>query len=52
MSIQVSDPTNFHGEYKNMSRWFSYLTYDIMARLTFSHEYHMLTKDDDHLIYH
>ncbi len=47
---QIADPTTFHGEYKNMSRWFSYLTYDIMGCLTFSHEYHMLTKDDDHFI--
>ncbi|MCJ1251302.1 hypothetical protein MMC30_008534 [Trapelia coarctata] len=47
---QISDPTTFGGEYKNMSRWFSYLTYDIMGNLTFSHDYHMLTKDDDHFI--
>jgi cytochrome P450 len=47
---QIADPTTFHGEYKNMSRWFSYLTYDIMGNLTFGHEYNMLTKDDDHFI--
>lgn len=33
-----------------MSRWFSYLTYDIMGNLTFGHEYNMLTKDNDHFI--
>lgn len=33
-----------------MSRWFSYLTYDIMGALTFGHQYNMLTKDDDHFI--
>jgi cytochrome P450 len=47
---RIADPTTFHGEYKNMSRWFSYLTYDIMGNLTFGHEYNMLTKDDDHFI--
>ena len=33
-----------------MSRWFSYLTYDIMGQLTFSQSYDMLTKDDHHFI--
>ncbi|KAL2412762.1 Cytochrome P450 monooxygenase ataY [Exophiala dermatitidis] len=47
---QLADPTTFGGEYKNMSRWFSYLTYDIMGTLTFSQSYDMLTKDDHHFI--
>ncbi|GJN72628.1 hypothetical protein PLICBS_006703 [Purpureocillium lilacinum] len=47
---QIADPNTFHGDYKNMSRWFSYLTYDIMGNLTFGHEYNMLTKDNDHFI--
>ncbi|KAI0126680.1 cytochrome P450 monooxygenase [Xylariales sp. AK1849] len=47
---RISDPTTFGGEYKNMSRWFSYLTYDIMGKLTFGHEYNMLTSDNDHFI--
>ncbi|KAL6235273.1 cytochrome P450 [Aspergillus navahoensis] len=45
---QLSDPNTFGGPYKNMSRWFSYLTYDIMGQLTFSQSYDMLTKDDHH----
>lgn len=47
---RLADPTTFGGEYKNMSRWFSYLTYDIMGTLTFSQSYDMLTKDDHHFI--
>ncbi|BCS28412.1 cytochrome P450 [Aspergillus puulaauensis] len=46
----LSDPSTFGGSYKNMSRWFSYLTYDIMGQLTFSQSYDMLTKDDHHFI--
>jgi hypothetical protein len=46
----LSDPNTFGGSYKNMSRWFSYLTYDIMGQLTFSQSYDMLTKDDHHFI--
>lgn len=46
----IADPQTFGGEYKNMSRWFSYLTYDIMGTLTFSQSYDMLTKDDHHFI--
>ncbi|KAL4886425.1 cytochrome P450 [Aspergillus karnatakaensis] len=46
----LSDPNSFGGEYKNMARWFSYLTYDIMGQLTFSQSYDMLTKDDHHFI--
>ncbi|KAK4182315.1 cytochrome P450 [Podospora australis] len=47
---QISDPSTFDGPYKNMSRWSSYLTYDIMGVLTFGHEYNMLTSDEDHFI--
>jgi cytochrome P450 len=47
---QVSDPQTFGGEYKNMSRWFSFLTYDIMGQLTFSQSYDMLTRDEHHFI--
>lgn len=47
---QLANPKIFDGEYKNMSRWFSYLTYDIMGTLTFSQSYDMLTKDDHHFI--
>ncbi|GIJ86437.1 hypothetical protein Asppvi_005326 [Aspergillus pseudoviridinutans] len=47
---RVSDPTTFEGTYKNMSRWFSFLTYDIMGELTFSQSYDMLTKSDNHFI--
>lgn len=47
---RVSDASTFGGSYKNMSRWFSYLTYDIMGQLTFSQSYDMLTKDDHHFI--
>ncbi|KAG2417910.1 hypothetical protein HFD88_001009 [Aspergillus terreus] len=47
---QLSDASTFGGPYKNMSRWFSYLTYDIMGQLTFSQSYDMLTKDDHHFI--
>ncbi|KIW36372.1 hypothetical protein, variant 3 [Exophiala oligosperma] len=47
---QLPDANTFGGEYKNMSRWFSYLTYDIMGTLTFSQSYDMLTKDDHHFI--
>ncbi|PSK42020.1 Isotrichodermin C-15 hydroxylase [Elsinoe australis] len=47
---QIADPTTFKGEYKNMSRWFSYLTYDVMGALTFGHQYNMLIKNDDHFI--
>ncbi|RHZ46023.1 cytochrome P450 [Aspergillus thermomutatus] len=47
---QVSDPGTFEGPYKNMSRWFSFLTYDIMGELTFSQSYDMLTKRDNHFI--
>jgi cytochrome P450 len=47
---RIADPTAFGEEYKNMSRWFSYLTYDIMGNLTFGHEYGMLTRTDDHFI--
>ncbi|KAK0617473.1 cytochrome P450 monooxygenase [Immersiella caudata] len=47
---QLPDPAAFGGEYKNMARWLAYLTYDIMGKLTFSHEYNMLTSDDGHFI--
>jgi hypothetical protein len=47
---QVADPTTFDGAYKNMSRWSSYFTYDIMGKLTFTHDYNMLSKSDDHFI--
>ena len=47
---QIQNPDTFDGPYKNMSRWFSYLTYDIMGTLTFSQSYDMLTKDDVHYI--
>lgn len=47
---QVQDPNTFGSPHKNMSRWFSYLTYDIMGTLTFSQSYDMLTKDDVHYI--
>lgn len=47
---QIQNPDTFGGPYKNMSRWFSYLTYDIMGTLTFSQSYDMLTKDDVHYI--
>jgi cytochrome P450 len=47
---RVSDPKTFEGPYKNMSRWFSFLTYDIMGELTFSQSYDMLTKSDNHFI--
>ncbi|KAL4741658.1 cytochrome P450 [Aspergillus similis] len=47
---RIADPAAFGEEYKNMSRWFSYLTYDIMGKLTFGHEYGMLTRTDDHFI--
>lgn len=47
---RISSPETFGGTYKNMSRWFSYLTYDIMGELTFSQSYDMLTKDDHHFI--
>ncbi|THC96850.1 hypothetical protein EYZ11_003674 [Aspergillus tanneri] len=47
---RISDSTAFGEEYKNMSRWFSYLTYDIMGNLTFGHDYGMLTRTDDHFI--
>lgn len=47
---QIQNPDTFGGSYKNMSRWFSYLTYDTMGTLTFSQSYDMLTKDDVHYI--
>lgn len=47
---QIQNPDTFGGPYKNMSRWFSYLTYDTMGALTFSQSYDMLTKDDVHYI--
>lgn len=47
---QIADPNTFDGAYKNMSRWSSYLTYDIMGKLTFTHDYNMLSKSDDHFI--
>lgn len=33
-----------------MARWFSFLTYDVMGKLVFDHEYNLLTKDDGHFI--
>lgn len=47
---QLQDTTSFDGEFKNMSRWFSYLTYDVMGKLVFDHDYNMLTSDGDHYI--
>ncbi|KAF6832296.1 cytochrome p450 family protein [Colletotrichum plurivorum] len=47
---QLQDAGSFDGEFKNMSRWFSYLTYDVMGKLIFDREYNMLTGDDDHFI--
>jgi cytochrome P450 len=47
---QISNLHTFGGEYKNMSQWFAFLTYDIMGTLTFSQSYDMLTKDDHHFI--
>ena len=47
---QIQNADTFDGPYKNMSRWFSYMTYDIMGTLTFTQSYDMLTKDDVHYI--
>ncbi|KIX09580.1 uncharacterized protein Z518_00660 [Rhinocladiella mackenziei CBS 650.93] len=48
---QIADPNSFDGPYKNMSRWFTYLTYDIMGHLTFGKGYNMLTSDEHHFIH-
>ncbi|KAH8172391.1 cytochrome p450 domain-containing protein [Sarocladium implicatum] len=50
LCTQLQDPSSFHGEYKNMSRWFSFLTYDIMGELVFDQQYNMLTDDSGHYI--